>query len=137
METSHYQPLLDLATTAAHEAGDILLADFLAPGGPRGAGEHADADDEAEALIRERLLAATPDWNYRGEETPFHREPRAGIPGWSIPTMPRPPTSRGIVAAPSPSHCCATAFRCSAWSMPTAHPTTTATSSPGRRDVAR
>jgi ADP-ribosyl-[dinitrogen reductase] hydrolase len=67
-----YQPLLDLATNAAREAGAILLADFLRPGGPRGAGEHAEADDEAEALIRERLLAATPDWNYRGEETPFH-----------------------------------------------------------------
>ena len=39
------------------------------PGGPRGAGEHAHADEEAEARIRDRLLTATPDWSYRGEET--------------------------------------------------------------------
>ena len=67
-----YQHLLDLAIRAARDAGAALLADFLRPGGPRGAGEHADADDEAEALIRDGLLAATPEWNYRGEETPFH-----------------------------------------------------------------
>lgn len=72
MLTPEYQHLLDLATEAARDAGAILLGDFLQPGGPRGAGEHADADDEAEALIRGRLLAMTPDWNYRGEETPFH-----------------------------------------------------------------
>src|SRR5947209_1129227 len=72
MPTPQYQYLLQIATQAARDAGAILLADFLQPGGPRGAGDHADADDEAEALIRGRLLAATPEWNYRGEETPFN-----------------------------------------------------------------
>lgn len=76
--TGHgYAEILDVATRAARAAGDILRADFLRPGGPRGAGEHADADDQAEALIRERLLTATPEWSYRGEETGF----RAGTEG--------------------------------------------------------
>jgi ADP-ribosylglycohydrolase/fructose-1,6-bisphosphatase/inositol monophosphatase family enzyme len=62
--------VLELAENAAREAGTILLADFLRPGGPRRHNaDHAHADEEAEALIRARLLAATPKWSYRGEET--------------------------------------------------------------------
>jgi len=63
---------LAVATEAAREAGALLLAEFLRPGGPRGtlAGHaHAHADERAEALIRARLLAATPGWGYLGEET--------------------------------------------------------------------
>src|SRR5262249_33740392 len=52
---------------AAREAGALLRADFHRPGGPRGQGDHADADAEAERLIRDRLLAALP-CGYRGEE---------------------------------------------------------------------
>jgi ADP-ribosylglycohydrolase/Inositol monophosphatase family len=76
--TDHdYIDVLDIAIGAAIMAGEILRADFLQPGGPRGEGEHADADDEAEALIRAHLLEATPNWSYRGEETGF----RAGTEG--------------------------------------------------------
>jgi ADP-ribosylglycohydrolase/fructose-1,6-bisphosphatase/inositol monophosphatase family enzyme len=80
MTYDRYGELLEVATVVACDAGAILRADFLQPGGPRGEGEHADADDEAEALIRARLLAATPDWSYRGEETGF----RPGTEGHHI-----------------------------------------------------
>jgi ADP-ribosyl-[dinitrogen reductase] hydrolase len=71
MKNHTYEDVLEVATDAARAAGAILRADFLKPGGPRGEGDHADADDEAEALIRGRLLTATPEWSYRGEETGF------------------------------------------------------------------
>jgi ADP-ribosylglycohydrolase/fructose-1,6-bisphosphatase/inositol monophosphatase family enzyme len=62
---------LSVADEAARAAGAILCAEFHRPGGPRGSGEHAPADEEAEQLIRQRLLAAYPKWGYRGEETGF------------------------------------------------------------------
>ena len=64
-----YQHLLAVAVAAAREAGALLRAEFLKPGGPAGHGGHADIDKPAERLIRERLLAVTPDWSYGGEET--------------------------------------------------------------------
>jgi fructose-1,6-bisphosphatase/inositol monophosphatase family enzyme len=60
---------LAVAIEAAREAGALLLQDFLKPGGPSGRGSHAVADEQAEWLIRRRLLAATPTWGYLGEET--------------------------------------------------------------------
>ncbi len=66
---STYEKALAVAIDAAQEAGRLLRADFHRPGGPRGSGEHADADVEAERLIRARLTAAMPDWGYLGEET--------------------------------------------------------------------
>jgi fructose-1,6-bisphosphatase/inositol monophosphatase family enzyme len=62
---------LSLAIDAARAAGAILRAEFHRPGGPRGSGGHAPADEEAEQLIRQRLLATYPKWGYRGEETGF------------------------------------------------------------------
>ena len=47
----------------------MIRADFHRPNGPRGHGDHADVDLEAEQLIRARLTSAFPDWGYRGEET--------------------------------------------------------------------
>ncbi|MCC6626200.1 MAG: ADP-ribosylglycohydrolase family protein [Chloroflexi bacterium] len=75
---------LRLAEATARPAGDLLRAEFLRPGGPRGDGGHAEVDSVAEWLIRERLLAATPGWGYLGEETGF--VPRsAGEPHlWSV-----------------------------------------------------
>ncbi|MFT7624009.1 MAG: ADP-ribosyl-[dinitrogen reductase] hydrolase [Myxococcota bacterium] len=64
-----YAPYLEVAVAAAREAGDLLRAELTLEGGPRGHGAHADADDEAEALIRARLVEAFPDVFYRGEET--------------------------------------------------------------------
>jgi ADP-ribosylglycohydrolase/fructose-1,6-bisphosphatase/inositol monophosphatase family enzyme len=60
---------LEVAVDAAREAGDLLRADLHRPGGPRGAVDKADADTEAERLVRARLLAASPGWGYLGEET--------------------------------------------------------------------
>ncbi len=68
---SDYQHTLQSAIEAALEAGTILRNDLHRPDGPRGGGSHADADDEAEQIIRQRLLAAT-DWSYLGEETGSH-----------------------------------------------------------------
>jgi ADP-ribosylglycohydrolase/fructose-1,6-bisphosphatase/inositol monophosphatase family enzyme len=68
---SDYQHALQTAIEAAREAGAILRNDLHRPDGPRGGGSHADADDEAEHVIRQRLLAAT-DWSYLGEETGSH-----------------------------------------------------------------
>ena len=68
---SDYQSALQTAIEAAREAGGILRNDLHRPDGPRGGGSHADADDEAEQIIRQRLLAAT-DWSYLGEETGSH-----------------------------------------------------------------
>ena len=64
----NYRAALRTAIDAAKEAGEILRKDFYRPGGPTGTTHHADADEVAERLIRERLLAAEP-WGYLGEET--------------------------------------------------------------------
>jgi ADP-ribosylglycohydrolase/fructose-1,6-bisphosphatase/inositol monophosphatase family enzyme len=63
-----YRHALQTAIEAAREAGTILRDDLHRPDGPRGGGSHADADDEAEQIVRQRLLAAT-NWSYLGEET--------------------------------------------------------------------
>jgi ADP-ribosylglycohydrolase/fructose-1,6-bisphosphatase/inositol monophosphatase family enzyme len=60
---------LALAIETAREAGAMIRAEVHRPGGPRGHRAHADVDEEAERLIRSRLLTAFPDWGYRGEET--------------------------------------------------------------------
>lgn len=64
-----YDDLLRTAVEAALAAGDTLRRDFLRSEGPEGSGEHAVADEPAEQLIRRRLLSATPDWSFLGEET--------------------------------------------------------------------
>jgi ADP-ribosylglycohydrolase/fructose-1,6-bisphosphatase/inositol monophosphatase family enzyme len=69
---------LDAAVLAARQAGALLLADFHRPGGPRGHGSHADADEEAERLIRAALTERFPAFGYRGEETGEARMDRRG-----------------------------------------------------------
>src|SRR5204863_10040051 len=64
-----YRGALQVAIEAACEAGSLLRQDFLKPGGPSGHDGHAEADEPAERLIRQRLLAVTPEWGYLGEET--------------------------------------------------------------------
>ncbi len=63
------QSALDAALLAAREAGRLLRADLHRPGGPRGEVDKADADTEAEWLIRRQLLEAFPGWGFLGEET--------------------------------------------------------------------
>lgn len=59
--------LLDAVLPAVERAGAMIRAEFHRPGGPRGAGSHADIDAEVEAILRAALLALHPcDW--RGEE---------------------------------------------------------------------
>ena len=71
-----YRQALQIAMEAAVAAGDILRDEFHRPGGPRGTTDHAEADEVAEKLIRERLLETT-NWSYLGEETGA----KAGDPG--------------------------------------------------------
>ena len=63
-----YTRALEVAVAAAREAGELLRQDLHRPDGPRGAGGHAEADTEAEGVIRARLLDAFP-FAYLGEET--------------------------------------------------------------------
>lgn len=74
---------LDAAVAAALEAGNLLREEFRRPGGPRGAGSHADVDAEAECRIRKRLTDAFPGWGYLGEETGPGTFP-AGEPYWCV-----------------------------------------------------
>ena len=78
-----YQGLRQTAIAVAREAGAHLLRDFRRPGGARGGGSHADADEEAERLIRDRLLAATPGFGFLGEET-GRVEGEPGQPIWVV-----------------------------------------------------
>jgi ADP-ribosylglycohydrolase/fructose-1,6-bisphosphatase/inositol monophosphatase family enzyme len=64
-----FRAALDQATLAAREAGALLRTDLHRPGGPRGQVDKADADTEAEWLIRRLLLEAFPGWGFLGEET--------------------------------------------------------------------
>lgn len=64
-----YRQALDVALEAAKEAAALLLAECQREGGPRGSGGHCPADEEAERLIRSRLVAAFPTFGYLGEET--------------------------------------------------------------------
>src|SRR5262245_604769 len=74
---------LETAVEAAKHAADVLRRDFQRVGGPRGKGDKADADNEAEELIRDRLRAAFPDWAFLGEET-GRREGKRGAPVWLV-----------------------------------------------------
>ena len=68
---------LEVAVAAARRAGDLLRREFHRKGGPRGSGEHADADEEAEGIIQRILTEAFPDCGYLGEELK-RRGPAAG-----------------------------------------------------------
>jgi ADP-ribosylglycohydrolase/fructose-1,6-bisphosphatase/inositol monophosphatase family enzyme len=74
---------LEEAISAATAAGTILRDDFHRAGGARGAVDKADADTEAERLIRAQLTAAFPDWSFLGEETGRQEGP-AGAPCWLV-----------------------------------------------------
>lgn len=74
-----YERELEVAVAAAREAAAHLAAEFARPEGPRGQGDKCPADDEAEALVRQRLLAAFPDHGFVAEED--HAQDRPPGPG--------------------------------------------------------
>jgi ADP-ribosylglycohydrolase/fructose-1,6-bisphosphatase/inositol monophosphatase family enzyme len=74
---------LAVAIVAAREAGELLRSDLHRPGGPRGEVDKADADTEAEQLIRARLLGELPGASFVGEET-GRVAGRAGEPLWLV-----------------------------------------------------
>jgi len=74
---------LEAALDGAVAAGETLRRDFHRAGGARGAVDKAEADVEAERLIRARLADAFPGWGYLGEETGrLPAEP--GRPVWVV-----------------------------------------------------
>jgi len=79
----NFSRALEVSIGAAQEAGAILRADFHRPSGPRGKGDKADADLEAEGLIRQRLLLAFPEFGYLGEET-GRAGPAGNRPIWLV-----------------------------------------------------
>jgi ADP-ribosyl-[dinitrogen reductase] hydrolase len=74
---------LETALLAAREAADLLRRDFQRVGGPRGKGDKAEADTEAEELVRGRLRGAFPEWSYLGEET-GRAQGKQGAPVWLV-----------------------------------------------------
>jgi ADP-ribosyl-[dinitrogen reductase] hydrolase len=60
---------LAVAVAATRSAARLLRDDFHRSSGARGHLDKAEADTEAEVLIRARLLEAFPGWGYLGEET--------------------------------------------------------------------
>ncbi|MGZ3452729.1 MAG: inositol monophosphatase family protein [Polyangiales bacterium] len=78
-----YRDALAAATTAALEAGAHLRKDLRRPGGARGSGSHADADQEAERIIRSHLGH---EFRYVGEETGRFDPPGCNddTPIWSV-----------------------------------------------------
>ncbi len=68
MSEFDYTVALAAAIEAAHAAAAVLREDFHRPEGPRGAIDHAEADEPAEWAVREILLERFP-CAYLGEET--------------------------------------------------------------------
>jgi ADP-ribosyl-[dinitrogen reductase] hydrolase len=75
---------LAVAQDAALKAGGILRDDFHRPGGPRGSGDKALADVEAEREIRRLLLDAFPEDDYVGEETGTERRGSGNARVWLV-----------------------------------------------------
>ncbi|WP_206932571.1 inositol monophosphatase family protein [Roseococcus thiosulfatophilus] len=67
-EATDLRILLPAVVAAAEAAGRLLAAEFARPGGPRGAGSHADIDREIEVGLRDELLELLPA-RWLGEET--------------------------------------------------------------------
>jgi ADP-ribosylglycohydrolase/fructose-1,6-bisphosphatase/inositol monophosphatase family enzyme len=65
-----YDHELQSAIEAARAAGALLREELHRPDGPRGHGDKAPADAEAEDLIRARLTTAFPAYGFRAEERP-------------------------------------------------------------------
>ncbi len=80
----NYTLHLNVAINAAQTAGSLLRDEFHRPGGPRGSGGHAEVDECSEALIRQQLIQAFPDYGILGEEKGFHPGDELGDHLWLI-----------------------------------------------------
>jgi ADP-ribosylglycohydrolase/fructose-1,6-bisphosphatase/inositol monophosphatase family enzyme len=67
-EPSDYDWELKVVLEVARECGDMLLAEADRDGGPRGAGDKADIDDEMDEVIHKRLSDAFPNDTIISEE---------------------------------------------------------------------
>ena len=80
--------MLELALSAAVEAavrrGDLLRADFHRPGGPRGGGDKAEADTEAERCIRGAAPRRVPRPGATGARRRASRPGRPDAPVWLV-----------------------------------------------------
>ena len=77
---------LAVAVQAAREAGDLLRKELHRLGGPRGCYDKADADTEAESLIRACLGRAFPEYAVLGEELGLQSAapPSPSAPLWLV-----------------------------------------------------
>ena len=76
------QKILGTIETALRSAGELLLAEFKRPDGPRGSGGHADIDKEVELFIRNHVANAFPT-QPTGPFMPFTiKLPLAGANNW-------------------------------------------------------
>lgn len=76
---------LQIAVDAARESASLVRADFLQPGGALCRDpHHAPVDAEVEQLVRSRLLAGTPGWGFRGEETGYTPADHSSLPIWVV-----------------------------------------------------
>ena len=69
-----YADALRAAVDAARQAGTLLSDEFHRPGGPRGHGEHAEIDEEAELAYEEEVATLSV-----GLPQEFAEEPEADI----------------------------------------------------------
>ncbi|MDH4564428.1 hypothetical protein DM872_02345 [Pseudomonas taiwanensis] len=60
--------LLDAVIALVREAGCLIAAELVRPGGPRGAGDKAEVDGEVEVMLRQGLTKLLP-CDFVGEET--------------------------------------------------------------------
>src|SRR5438132_1090946 len=77
-----YRRALTAALEAARKAGMMLREEFHRRGGPRGSGDHADADDEAGQTICDRLRSFR--WGIRCEDPPIHEPASDGRHVWLV-----------------------------------------------------
>ena len=75
ISTDLAQEILSVIETGLRAAGALLLNDFYLPHGPRGSGSHAEADAEAETLIRDTIRDVFPHHDIIGEERSGDRHP--------------------------------------------------------------
>ncbi|MFV8754829.1 inositol monophosphatase family protein [Nannocystaceae bacterium ST9] len=68
MDEPRYRSALTAALAAAQTAAALLHAEFHREGGPRGSGDRAAIDEQAELAIRATSTAGFPTWGYLGEQ---------------------------------------------------------------------